>query len=180
MNMNCRSELDEASSQLVVVDAEGAAHYHMMTGSVNWAIALGRHDIQHAVSALSYCCGNNVVAPPPRSDHHHHSVDHHHSFDYSGFDTAFCCGGSALDSAFGSTSAGGGSSSMQLVGFYHHESSRMTLQQQEEAPLLAKGSRVDSNSRQVFEIKEESDESDKTDEVILKKYEQRVWNEVAR
>jgi hypothetical protein len=49
MNMNCLSELDE--SQLV--DAEGVAHYHMMTGTVNWAIALGRYNILHAVSALS-------------------------------------------------------------------------------------------------------------------------------
>jgi hypothetical protein len=48
--MNCHSELDE--SQLVD-GAEGVAHYHIMvTGSVNWAIALGRHDIQHAVSAF--------------------------------------------------------------------------------------------------------------------------------
>jgi hypothetical protein len=48
MNMNSHSKLDE--SQLV--DAEGVlAHYQMMTGSVNWAIALGRHDIQHAVAS---------------------------------------------------------------------------------------------------------------------------------
>jgi hypothetical protein len=67
MNMNCHSELDY--SQLV--DAEGIAHYHMMTGSVNWAIALGRHDIQHAVSALlsaTPCNNNNHVAAPP---YHH-------------------------------------------------------------------------------------------------------------
>jgi hypothetical protein len=47
-SMNCLSEIDE--SQLV--DAEGVAHYRMMTGSANWAIALGQHDIQHAVSVL--------------------------------------------------------------------------------------------------------------------------------
>jgi hypothetical protein len=34
--------------------------YHMMTGSVNWAIALGRCDIQYAVSALS----RRNMAPP--------------------------------------------------------------------------------------------------------------------
>jgi glycerophosphoryl diester phosphodiesterase len=49
MNMNCHSGLDESQLE----DAEGVAHYHIMTGSVNWAIALGRHDdIQHAQSFL--------------------------------------------------------------------------------------------------------------------------------
>jgi hypothetical protein len=72
MNMNCHSESDE--SQLV--DAEGVAHYHMMTGSVNWAIVLvGRHDIQHAVSALLSVapCNNknHVVAPPYHHEGHH-------------------------------------------------------------------------------------------------------------
>jgi hypothetical protein len=69
--MNCHSELDE--SQLV--DAEGIAHYHMMTGSVNWAIALGRHDIQHAVSTLlsaAPCNNNNHVVAPP----YHHEGNH--------------------------------------------------------------------------------------------------------
>jgi hypothetical protein len=59
MNMNCHSELDDESQ---LVDAEGVAQYHMMTGSVNWAIALGRHDIQHAVSFCSAL-----------SHHHQHS-----------------------------------------------------------------------------------------------------------
>jgi hypothetical protein len=64
MNMNCHSQLDE--SQLI--DAKGVAHHHMMTGSVNWAIALGRHDIQHAVPALlsvAPCHNNNHVVAPP-------------------------------------------------------------------------------------------------------------------
>jgi hypothetical protein len=69
MKMNCHSELDD---ELQLVDAEGAAHYHMMTGSVNWAIALGRHDIQHAVSAplisssphhSSYHSSNGLIIP---------------------------------------------------------------------------------------------------------------------
>jgi hypothetical protein len=64
MNMNCHSELDDESQ---LVDAEGVAHYHMMTGSVNWAIALGRHDIQHAVSC---CCSSAPLS------HHHHSSYH--------------------------------------------------------------------------------------------------------
>jgi hypothetical protein len=52
MSMDCQSELDDSP----LVDAKGVAHYHtMMTGSLNWAIgALGQHDIQHAVSALSW------------------------------------------------------------------------------------------------------------------------------
>jgi hypothetical protein len=32
-----------------------------MTGRLNWAIALGRHDVQHVVSALSQC--DNVAHP---------------------------------------------------------------------------------------------------------------------
>jgi hypothetical protein len=37
-----------------MVDTEGAAHYCcLMIGRVNWAITLGRHDVQHVVSALS-------------------------------------------------------------------------------------------------------------------------------
>jgi hypothetical protein len=48
-NMNCHSELDESQR----VDGEGVlAHYHMMTGSMNWAISLGQCDIQHAFSTL--------------------------------------------------------------------------------------------------------------------------------
>jgi hypothetical protein len=42
------------------IDAAGVGHYHTMTGSLNWAIALGQHDIQHAISALSSWCN---VAP---------------------------------------------------------------------------------------------------------------------
>jgi hypothetical protein len=44
MNINSHPELD--GSLMVPVDAE----YHLRTGRVSWAIALGRHDIQHAVS----------------------------------------------------------------------------------------------------------------------------------
>jgi hypothetical protein len=48
MNMNCHPELDDSLLvTLLVLDAE----YHLRTaGRVNWAIALGRHDIQHVVS----------------------------------------------------------------------------------------------------------------------------------
>jgi hypothetical protein len=52
-NMNCHSELDE-SSQLVD-----------FAGSVNWAIALGRHDIQHAV--VSSACSMLFPTPSGKS-----------------------------------------------------------------------------------------------------------------
>jgi hypothetical protein len=55
MNMNCHPELDDS----LMVDAE----YHLRAGRVNWAIALGRHDIQHAVSTgvLLILLGGRVV-----------------------------------------------------------------------------------------------------------------------
>jgi hypothetical protein len=37
-----------------LLNAEEIAHYHILAGRVNWAIALlGRHDVQHVISALS-------------------------------------------------------------------------------------------------------------------------------
>jgi hypothetical protein len=64
----------------MVLDAEGAAHYCLMIGRVNWAITLGHHDVQHMVSALSYQHWSNhdeegqnvatsitIAAPPPRN-----------------------------------------------------------------------------------------------------------------
>jgi hypothetical protein len=38
---------------MVDANAEGAAHYCLMIGRVNWTITLGHHDVQHIVSALS-------------------------------------------------------------------------------------------------------------------------------
>jgi hypothetical protein len=46
MNMNCHPELDDS----LLLDVE----YHMRTGGVNWAIALGRHDIQHSAVLLLF------------------------------------------------------------------------------------------------------------------------------
>jgi hypothetical protein len=57
--MNFHSELDDSPT----VDAKGVGYYHTMTGSLNWAIALGRHDIQHAVSALSEKQAGHIGAP---------------------------------------------------------------------------------------------------------------------
>jgi hypothetical protein len=46
MNMNRHPELDDS----LLLDAE----YHLRTGGVNWAIALGRHDIQHGAVVLLF------------------------------------------------------------------------------------------------------------------------------
>jgi hypothetical protein len=54
----------EQVTRSLLNNAEGEVHYHTMTGRLNWAIvALGRHDVQHVVSALSAECDNKNVAP---------------------------------------------------------------------------------------------------------------------
>jgi hypothetical protein len=49
---NCHPEEHVKLPLLAVVEAE---RLMTMTGHINWAVALGRHDIQHIVSELSRC-----------------------------------------------------------------------------------------------------------------------------
>jgi hypothetical protein len=59
---DCNSTTMEQVTISLLNNAQGVVHhYHTMTGRLNWAIALGRHDVQHVVSALSRC--DNDVAP---------------------------------------------------------------------------------------------------------------------
>jgi hypothetical protein len=52
----------EQATMSLLNNAKGAVHYHTMTGRLNWAIALGQHDVQHVVSALSQCSSHNETS----------------------------------------------------------------------------------------------------------------------
>jgi hypothetical protein len=58
---NCHPE-HHVKSPLVEAERGLTTSMRIMTGHTNWAVALGRHDIQHVISALSRC--NDTGAPP--------------------------------------------------------------------------------------------------------------------